>query len=56
MSVRFSGQGVRHADGRQLQRIGLEPLVEVRPTVAGILAGKDEVLDKAVDYLSHGPQ
>jgi C-terminal processing protease CtpA/Prc len=56
MSVRFSGQGVRHADGRQLQRIGLEPLVEVRPTVAGIRAGKDEVLDKAVDYLSHGPQ
>lgn len=56
MTIRFSGQGVRHADGRQLQRIGLEPLVEVRPTVGGIRAGKDEVLDKAVDYLSHGPQ
>lgn len=56
ISIHFSGQGVRHADGRQLQRIGLEPLVEVRPTLAGIRAGKDEVLDKAVDYLSHGPQ
>lgn len=56
ISIYFSGQGVRHADGRQLQRIGLQPLVEVRPTVAGIRAGKDEVLDKAVDYLSHRQQ
>jgi C-terminal processing protease CtpA/Prc len=56
MSIYFTGQGVRHADGRQLQRLGLQPLVEVRPTVAGIRVGKDEVLDKAVDYLSHGPQ
>jgi C-terminal processing protease CtpA/Prc len=54
--VRFSGQGVWHADGRQLQRVGLQPDVEVRPTLAGIRAGKDEVLDKAVEYLQHGPQ
>jgi hypothetical protein len=54
--VRFSGQGVWHADGRQLQRVGLQPDVEVRPTLAGIRAGKDEVLDKAVDYLHHGLQ
>ena len=54
--VRFSGQGVWHADGRQLQRLGLQPDVEVRPTLAGIRAGKDEVLDKAVQYLQHTPQ
>lgn len=54
--VRFSGQGVWHADGRQLQRVGLQPDVEVGPTLAGIRAGKDEVLDKAVDYLQHNPQ
>jgi C-terminal processing protease CtpA/Prc len=53
--VRFSGQGVWHADGRQLQRVGLQPLVEVRPTLAGIRAGKDEVLDRAIEYLEHGP-
>jgi len=46
--VYFSGQGVWHADGRQLQRLGLQPTVEVRPTLAGIRAGKDEVLDKAI--------
>jgi hypothetical protein len=54
--VRFSGQGVWHPDGRQLQRVGLQPDVEVRPTLAGIRAGKDEVLDKAVDYLQRSTQ
>jgi C-terminal processing protease CtpA/Prc len=49
--VHFSGQSVWHADGRQLQRLGLQPDVEVRPTLAGIRAGRDEVLDAAVDYL-----
>lgn len=49
--VWFSGQGVWHADGRQLQRMGLQPDVEAHPTLAGIRAGKDEVLDKAVEYL-----
>ena len=47
----FSGQGVWHADGRPLQRLGLQPDVEVHPTLAGIRAGKDEVLDKAVEFL-----
>jgi C-terminal processing protease CtpA/Prc len=48
ISVYFTGHDVRHADGRQLQRIGLVPDVEVAPTRAGLKAGKDEVLDKAV--------
>jgi hypothetical protein len=43
---------VRHADGRQLQRIGLVPDVKVTPTIAGIRAGKDEVLERAIQYLS----
>ena len=50
-SVRFSGAEVRHADGRQLQRIGLVPDVPVAPTIQGIRDGKDEVLDRAVSYL-----
>jgi C-terminal processing protease CtpA/Prc len=54
--VRFSGQGVWHPDGRQLQRVGLQPDIEVRPTFAGIRAARDEVLDRAVEYLEHGPQ
>jgi C-terminal processing protease CtpA/Prc len=56
MYVRFSGQGVWHADGRQLQRLGLQPDIEVRPTLAGIRAGRDEVLDRAIEYLEHSPR
>jgi len=52
--LNFSGHDVRHADGRQLQQVGLIPKIEVRPTVAGIRAGKDEVLERAVRYLSTG--
>jgi hypothetical protein len=35
----------------KLQRVGLIPDVEVHPTIAGIRAGKDEVLDRALEYL-----
>ena len=51
VTMSFTGQAVRHADGRQLQRIGLVPDVPVRPTIAGVRAGRDEVLERAVRYL-----
>ena len=50
----FTGHDVRHADGRQLQRVGLQPDVLVRPTIAGIRAGKDEVLDRAIRFVQTG--
>jgi C-terminal processing protease CtpA/Prc len=49
--INFSGHDVRHADGRQLQRQGLQPDVEIKPTIAGIRAGTDEVLDRAMKYV-----
>jgi C-terminal processing protease CtpA/Prc len=52
MFLNFSGQGVWHADGRQLQRVGLQPHVYVQPTIKGIRSGKDEVLDKAIDWIN----
>ena len=51
MILYFSGQGVWHADGRQLQRVGLKPHVAVKPTIKGIRAGKDEVLEKAIEWI-----
>ena len=54
ISISFSGHDVRHADGRQLQRVGLRPDVSVKPTIAGIRAGRDEVLDAALRYLNRG--
>lgn len=54
ITVGFTGHDVRHADGRQLQRVGLVPDVFVRPTIAGIRAGRDEVLERALRYLRAG--
>ncbi len=54
ITLAFSGHDVRHADGRQLQQVGLQPKILVRPTLAGIRAGRDEVLERAVRYLTTG--
>ncbi len=51
ITVNFTGHDVRHADGRQLQRVGILPHVPVEPTIEGIRAGRDEVLAKAVEFL-----
>ena len=52
--IAFSGLDVRWPDGRQLQRVGLVPDIEVRPTIAGIQAGRDEVLERALAYIEQG--
>ena len=49
--VSFTGNDIRHADGRQLQRVGIQPHVKVEPTIKGIREGRDEVLDAAVKFL-----
>jgi uncharacterized protein (DUF2147 family) len=50
--IGLAGQAVVFPDGKQIQRKGLTPDVEARPTIAGVRAGKDEVLDKAIEYLT----
>ncbi len=52
ITVTFSGQDVRHGNSGKLQRLGLQPNVLVAPTVTGIRHGRDEVLEKAIEYLS----
>ena len=47
----FSGADVRHINGRQLQKIGLVPDIHVKPTIEGIRKDKDEVLEKAIEYI-----
>ena len=44
----ISGIGVFYPDKTPTQRIGIVPNVEVKPTIAGIRAGRDEVLEEAV--------
>jgi C-terminal processing protease CtpA/Prc len=55
LRVMFSGHDVRHADGRQLQRVGIQPQVPAAPTLAGLRAGRDEVLEAALAYLARQP-
>lgn len=47
-SVVYTGVDVTHADGRQLQRVGVQPQVAAAPTREGLAAGLDEVLDAGV--------
>lgn len=54
IGIMFTGEAVQHIDGRQLQRVGLVPHIEVRPTIKGIREGRDEVLERAVSYLKNG--
>ncbi len=48
LSAMISGIGVFYPDKRPTQRIGIVPDVDVRPTIAGIRAGRDEVLEEAL--------
>lgn len=52
ITVGFTGQSVRWPDGRELQRIGLQPDVRITPTIEGVRHGRDEVLEGAVKYLN----
>lgn len=51
LTVSFSGHDVRHADGRQLQRVGIQPTIKVAPTIRGLIDGRDEILEEAVRFL-----
>ena len=47
----ISGIGVYYPDGTQTQRIGIVPDIEIKPTINGIIQGKDEVLEKAIEII-----
>jgi C-terminal processing protease CtpA/Prc len=44
----ISGIGVFYPDKRPTQRVGIVPDVETHPTLLGIRAGRDEVLEEAI--------
>jgi C-terminal processing protease CtpA/Prc len=50
----FTGLGVYFPDGQPTQRIGIVPDIEVRPTLTGIRARRDEVLERALVYIRTG--
>jgi len=50
----FTGLGVYYPDGRETQRVGIVPDIAIRPTLKGFRAGRDEVLERAIEYLNSG--
>ena len=48
LNTMISGIGVFYPDGKPTQRVGIIPDIEARPTIAGIRAGRDEVLETAL--------
>lgn len=51
LKTRITGVGYYWPDGAETQRIGIIPDIIVQPTLKGIRAGKDEVLDFALSYI-----
>ncbi|WP_114793245.1 S41 family peptidase [Niabella yanshanensis] len=51
LKTRFSGIGIFYPDGSPTQRTGIIPDIIVRPTVQGIIAGRDEILEKAKEVI-----
>ena len=47
----FTGMEVINQDKSTFNNIGISPDIEVKPTLSGIKAGKDEVLEYAIEYL-----
>lgn len=52
LQTMITGIGVYYPDGRETQRVGIVPDIVVKPTIKGIRAGKDEVLEKAIDLIN----
>lgn len=52
ITVSYSSTDVRHGNAGKLQRLGLQPSEIVPPTLTAIRAGRDEPLQRAIEYLS----
>jgi hypothetical protein len=48
----ISGIGVLYPDGTETQRKGIRIDYEIKPTIQGIKAGKDELLEKAIQIIN----
>jgi hypothetical protein len=48
LNTMISGLGIFYPDRKPTQRVGIIPDVEVKPTIAGILAGQDELLEEGI--------
>lgn len=47
ISTMISGIGVYYPDGTETQRVGVKIDIPIKPTIEGIISGRDELLEKA---------
>jgi C-terminal processing protease CtpA/Prc len=48
----ITGIGVYYPDGKETQRVGIQPDIELRPTIQGIKEGRDELMEKAIQVIN----
>jgi C-terminal processing protease CtpA/Prc len=53
-STYFSGLEVLYPDGAQTQQTGIRIDIKVEPTVAALKQGKDEMLERAIQFIESG--
>lgn len=51
LSTMISGIGVYYPDGKETQRVGIVPDIEVKPTIQGIKEGRDELMEAAIQFI-----
>lgn len=47
----ITGAGVYLPDGGEIQRVGVIPDIEVKPTIEGIREGRNELVEKAIEVI-----
>lgn len=50
-AISFSAIGVYTAEGKQTQRIGLSPDIDMEKTIEGVREGRDEYIEEAIKYI-----
>ena len=48
----FTDDAIFNPDGSQTQRIGIKPDIYITPTIKGIRENRDEVLERAIEYIN----
>src|SRR5690606_41943500 len=54
LGIGLTGNAMTFADGTAVQSVGVQPDILVPSTIAGIRANRDEVLERAVEFLLRG--
>jgi C-terminal processing protease CtpA/Prc len=49
----LSGIGIFYPDKTETQRKGVKIDIEIKPTIQGIISGKDELLERAIEYINN---